>query len=163
MQPELRPRKKLRSVSKKAKRKPVRRSHKKARPKKARRLSDSLKLLEVSEVQSKIEELDFIEEVSLQSKSGKLARRETQKMAPIRAKPAENLIPAATTPVALATKSKSLGKTAVSKPVPVPESKPVVDEPSREEIAQARAELEKIRRRAFSERKRVSAYRMQAN
>ncbi|MEE2902469.1 MAG: serine/threonine-protein kinase [Myxococcota bacterium] len=163
VQPKLKLRKKLRKVSRKAKQKSLKRPRKKVLTKKPRRLSDSLKLLEVSEVQSKIEELDFIEEVSLQSKSGKLARRETQKMAPIRAKPAENLIPAATTPVALATKSKSLGKTAVSKPVPVPESKPVVDEPSREEIAQARAELEKIRRRAFSERKRVSAYRMQAN
>ena len=144
VQPKLKPRKKLRKVSKKTKRKPIRRSQKKVHAKKARRLSDSLKLLEVSEVQSKIEELDFIEEVRIQSKSRKLARQEVQNMAPIRAKPAENNVPSAGTPVAMALESKKLRKTAGSKPVQVPESKSEADEPSREEIAQARAELEKF-------------------
>jgi len=160
---KLRPRRKLRSVSKKAKRKPVRRLQKKMRPKKARRLSDSLKLLKASELQAKIEELDFIEEVRSQSKSGQLVRREAQNMAPIRAKPAEKLAPAPSPAATVAIASKSTEKTKVSMPVRVSASKPAANEASREEIAQARAELEKIRRRAFSERKRLSAYRMQAN
>ena len=59
--------------------------------------------------------------------------------------------------------SENQGKTQASKTGVSSVSAEVASLPSKEEVAQAKAELDKIRRRAFSERKRVSAYRMQAN
>ena len=156
-------RKKARKASKKVNRKASNKRLKKTPAKRQPTLSDSLARLDALEAQPNLEELAFIAKPKPQAKVEQPTRNEILEFKPDIAKPVESRKEAHDESTMETSTSENQGKTEASKTGVSSVSAEVASLPSEEEVAQAKAELDKIRRRAFSERKRVSAYRMQAN